>query len=176
MKFRSSIIVLAVVAGVGLLTYGLLSKGEVSIAQGDEAPALTLPNLDGKGQQSLADYRGKWVLLNFWASWCGPCRAESPALEKFQEAHGNPNFTIVGVDTRDLSDDGEAFLKKYGVSYPQMRDANGDAAHDFGTTGVPENFLIDPKGRLRLLVRGPITEEYLEEQVAPLLPAAKGKT
>jgi cytochrome c biogenesis protein CcmG, thiol:disulfide interchange protein DsbE len=175
-SLRSSIVVIAVVAAVGLLTYGLLSKGSANIATGDPAPALTLPKLEGGGEGSLASYRGQWVLVNFWASWCVPCRQESPALEKFQQEHGGKQFTILGVDTRDLSDDGEAFLEKYGVSYPQLRDGDGDAAHDFGTTGVPENFLIDPKGRLRLLVRGPVTEEYLEDQVAPLLPKTKEKS
>lgn len=171
MSLRSSIVVLAVVAVVGLLAYGLLSKGGTSLAIGDPAPAITLPKLEGGGESSLASYRGRWVLVNFWASWCVPCRQESPDLENFQREHGDGRFTILGVDTRDLSGDGKAFVDKYGVSYPQLRDGNGDAAHDFGTTGVPENFLIDPKGRVRLLYHGPIDEENLQKEIAPLLPS-----
>ena len=77
---------------------------------------------------------------------------------------------MLGIDSRDLSGDGREFVKRYGLSYPQLRDGDGDAAHDYGTSGVPENFLVDPRGRVRLLVSGPVTGEYLREAVAPLLP------
>jgi cytochrome c biogenesis protein CcmG/thiol:disulfide interchange protein DsbE len=170
---RSSIAVLAVVAVVGLLVFGLLSKGSSGVALGDPVPDGPLPRLEGGGTGSLADYRGRWVLVNFWASWCIPCREEAPALESFQRQHGGPRFTVLGIDTRDLSDDGRAFVREYRLSYPQLRDGDGAAAADFGTTGVPENFLVDPAGKVRLLVRGPVSEEYLREQVTPLLPGAE---
>jgi cytochrome c biogenesis protein CcmG/thiol:disulfide interchange protein DsbE len=166
---RSSIAVLAVLAVVGLLTYGLVSKGSSGVALGEAAPAESLPRLQGSGDESLADYRGRLVLVNFWASWCGPCREEAPTLERFQQHHGDNDFTVVGIDSRDLSGDGRDFVKKYGLSYPQLRDGDGDAAHAFGTTGVPENFLIDPRGKVRLLFRGPVTAEYLRESVVPML-------
>jgi len=165
--------VLAVAAIVGLLVFGLVSKGSSGVAIGDPVPDGPLPRLEGGGTESLADYRGRWVLVNFWASWCIPCREEAPALERFQRQHGGPKFTVLGIDSRDLSSDGRGFVREYGLSYPQLRDGDGDAAQDYGTTGVPENFLVDPAGKVRLLVRGPITEEYLREQVAPLLPEGK---
>jgi cytochrome c biogenesis protein CcmG/thiol:disulfide interchange protein DsbE len=161
---------LAVLAVVGLLTYGLVSKGSSGVSLNEPAPAATLPRLQGTGSSSLAAYRGSWVLVNFWASWCGPCRQEAPALEDFQRAHRGPGFTVVGIDTRDLSDDGRAFVHEFGLSYPQLRDGDGNAAHEFGTTGVPENFLVDPAGKLRLLRHGPVTGDYLKRYVAPLLP------
>jgi cytochrome c biogenesis protein CcmG/thiol:disulfide interchange protein DsbE len=167
---RALLAFLAVVAVVGLLAFGLLSKGSTGVDLGEEEPAGALPNLEGKGSGSLADYRGHWVLVNFWASWCGPCREEAPVLESFQRRHGGGRFTVLGIDTRDLSGDGRRFVRQYGLTYPQLRDGNGQRAHDFGTTGVPENFLIDPRGKLRLLRRGPVTEEYLRQYVAPLLP------
>jgi cytochrome c biogenesis protein CcmG, thiol:disulfide interchange protein DsbE len=169
---RSSIAVLAVLAVVGLLVYGLASKGSSGVALGDEAPASALPRLEGGGEGSLRESRGRWVLVNFWASWCEPCKQEAPALERFQRRHGGPDFTVIGIDSRDLEGDGRAFVRKYGLSYPQLRDGNGDAAHAFGTTGVPENFLVDPRGRIRLVQRGPVSEEYLRQEVAPLLPGA----
>jgi cytochrome c biogenesis protein CcmG, thiol:disulfide interchange protein DsbE len=170
---RSSIAVLAVLAVVGLLAFGLVSKGSSGVTVGEVAPAKPLPLLESGGSGSLADYRGQWVLVNFWASWCVPCREEAPALQRFQQQHGGPKFTVLGIDSRDLSDDGRDFVQRYGLSYPQLRDGDGDAAHEFGTTGVPENFLVDPRGKVKLLVRGPVGEEYLREQVAPFLPKEK---
>ena len=157
-------------AVVGLLVFGLVSKGSSGLAVGEPVPNQPLPRLEGGGTGSLADYRGRWVLVNFWASWCIPCRAEAPALEDFQRQHGGSQFTVLGVDTRDLSGDGRAFVREYEVGYPQLRDGDGDAAHEYGTTGVPESFLVDPRGKLRLHAVGPVDEEYLSEQVAPLLP------
>lgn len=173
MSVRSSIAVLGVLAVVGLLVFGLVSKGSSGLAEGEPAPEGSLPRLEGSGSESLVDYRGRWVLVNFWASWCIPCREEAPALERFQRRHGGPRFTVLGIDSRDLSGDGRDFVRRYGLSYPQLRDGDGDAAHDFGTTGVPENFLVDPAGKVRLLVRGPVSEEYLQEEVAPLLPGGR---
>jgi cytochrome c biogenesis protein CcmG, thiol:disulfide interchange protein DsbE len=170
---RSSIAVLAVLAVVGLLVYGLASKGSSGVAVGDPAPTGALPRLGKGGEESLADYRGRWVLANVWASWCVPCKQEAPELERFQDRHGGPGFTVLGIDSRDLSGDGQEFVRRYGLSYPQLRDGDGAMAHEFGTTGVPENFLIDPRGKVRLLVRGPVTEEYLRDSVAPLLPKEK---
>jgi cytochrome c biogenesis protein CcmG/thiol:disulfide interchange protein DsbE len=166
---RSFIAFLAVLAVVSLLGFGLLSKGGASIEVGEAAPAGPLPRLDGNGSGSVGDYRGRWVLVNFWASWCVPCREESPALERFYRAHGGPRFTVLGIDTRDLTDDGRDFVARYGVTYPQLRDGDGDAANDFGTTGVPESFLVNPKGRLVLIRRGPVDGSYLDRYVAPLL-------
>lgn len=174
MSARSVIAVLAVLAVVGLLAFGLLSKGSSGVALGEPAPTSPLPRLEGGGSGSLGDYRGRWVLVNFWASWCIPCREEAPALESFQRRHGDADFTVLGIDSRDLSGDGKAFVERYGLSYPQLRDGDGGSAHEFGTTGVPENFLVDPRGRVRLLVRGPVSEEYLDGEVAPLL--ARGES
>jgi cytochrome c biogenesis protein CcmG/thiol:disulfide interchange protein DsbE len=171
-SLRSSLAILGVVAIVGLLVFGLLSKGSSRLQPGDPAPTLALPQLEGEGRESLADYRGRWVLVNFWASWCVPCRGEAPDLEEFQRRLGGPRFTVVGIDTQDLSGDAQAFVARYGLSYPQLRDGNGDSADEYGTTGVPENFLVDPRGKVRVVVPGPISEEQLRDEVAPLLPGS----
>lgn len=165
---------LAVLAVVGLLVFGLASKGSSGVALGDPAPTSPLPRLEGGGSGSLAEYKGRWVLVNIWASWCIPCKQEAPELERFQREQGGARFTVLGIDSRDLTSDGREFVRRYGLSYPQLRDGDGGAAHDFGTTGVPENFLIDPAGKVQLLVRGPVDGEYLRDAVAPML--SKGKS
>lgn len=170
MRIRSIIAVLLAVAVVALLVFGLVSKGNSRLASGETAPEATLPKLDEGGSGSLADYRGRWVLVNFWASWCIPCRDEAPELVKFQREHGGQNFTVVGIDTQDISDDGTKFAKEYGIDYPLLHDGNGDYGHAFGTTGVPENYLLEPSGRLAWDVAGPVDAKILEEHVAPLLP------
>jgi cytochrome c biogenesis protein CcmG/thiol:disulfide interchange protein DsbE len=172
-SFRSVIAVLGVLAVVGLLVFGLASKGSSGLAIGDPVPTSALPRLEGSGSQSLAHYRGRWVLVNFWASWCPPCREEASALEHFQRQYGGPRFVVLGIDTRDLSEDGRDFVEEFDLSYPQLRDGNGDVSHDFGTTGLPESFLVDPAGRLRLHAPGAVDEDYLHEAVAPLLPKGK---
>jgi cytochrome c biogenesis protein CcmG, thiol:disulfide interchange protein DsbE len=167
---RSSIVAVAVLAAVGLLVYGLASKGGSRIAVGDPAPQTTLDRLEGGGEESLAAYRGRWVMVNFWASWCVPCRGEAKTLDELQRQRGGPRFTVVGVDSNDLSPDAKAFVKRYEVEYPQLRDSSGDLAHEFGTTGVPESYLFDPQGDLKLGWPGPVDKKILEEHFLPLIP------
>ncbi len=169
MSARSFFVFLAVLAVVGLLGFGLLSKGGANVQVGEPAPDTSLPRLSGMGTASLADYDGRWVLVNFWASWCVPCRDESPALQAFYREHRASGFAVLGIDTRDLTGDGRDFVKRYGLSYPQLRDGNGDSSHDFGTTGVPESFLVSPQGKLVLIRRGPVDSQYLNRYVAPLV-------
>jgi cytochrome c biogenesis protein CcmG, thiol:disulfide interchange protein DsbE len=167
---KSFIVVIAVLAVIGLLGFGLLSKGEASLSVGDPAPDKELETLDGSGTGQIADYRGKWVLVNFWASWCGPCRTEAPALEAFQQRHGGEDFTVLGIDLDDNTDDARAFVERYGLTYPQLRDGDGRDRRDvYGMTGFPESFLIDPDGRVALIRRGPVDASYLDENVVPLI-------
>lgn len=173
MSVRSSLAVVAVLAVVGLLVYGLVIKEGSGLAIGDPAPDGALPRLEGEGTESLVDYRGKWVLVNVWASWCEPCREESPALQEFQRKHGGEDFTVLGIDSADLSDDGRAFVEEFGLTYPQLHDGNGDFADAFGATGVPESYLVDPQGKVRVIAKGTVSEQYLEDEVEPLLPKAK---
>jgi cytochrome c biogenesis protein CcmG/thiol:disulfide interchange protein DsbE len=173
-SFRSVIAVLAVLAVLGLLVVGLASKGSSGLAVGDPVPTAPMPRLESNGSQSLADYRGRWVLVNFWASWCPPCRAEAPALEEFQRRLQGPDFTVLGIDSRDLSDDGRAFVRRYDLSYPQLRDADGDVSHDYGTTGLPESYLVDPRGKMRLHSVGQVDKEYLRNEVEPLVSGDRG--
>jgi len=157
---------------IALLAFGFFSKGGADIAEGDAVPEAQLSTLDGTGTESLADYRGQWVLVNFWASWCNPCRTESPDLQSYQEKYGSDTFTVLGINQRDLTEDADEFIEEFGLTYPQLRDAEGEQADPFGMTGLPESFLVDPKGDIALIRRGPIDMEYLERYVTPLITAA----
>jgi cytochrome c biogenesis protein CcmG, thiol:disulfide interchange protein DsbE len=168
MSARTFVVVIGVIGVIGLLGYGLLSKGGDSIAVGDPAPDKELSELGGDGSGEIADYRGRWVLVNFWASWCAPCRSEAPALENFQRQHSPEGFTVLGINLDDTRDDAIAFVRRYGLTYPQLRDGDGSDRRDaYGMTGFPESFLVDPAGKLAVIRRGPVDERYLAEQVAP---------
>ncbi|HEY6636372.1 MAG TPA: TlpA disulfide reductase family protein [Solirubrobacterales bacterium] len=170
MSTKSIVAVVGVLAAIGLLAYGLLSKGGATIAVGDPAPDKQLSRLDGGGTGDIADYRGRWVLVNFWASWCGPCKSEAPALESFQRTHGQSGFTVLGINLDDSTGDATDFVRRYGLTYPQLRDGDGSDRRDaYGMTGFPESFLVDPAGKLALIRRGAVDEPYLTEQVAPLI-------
>ncbi|HEU4906515.1 MAG TPA: TlpA disulfide reductase family protein [Solirubrobacterales bacterium] len=168
MSARAFLSFLAVCAVVGLLGFGLLSKGEATVEVGDPVPDRTLPVLGGKGEGSIADYRGRWVLVNLWASWCGPCREEAPELDEFARRHRD-RLTVLGINVQDNSDDALAFLREFEVAYPQLRSVGSERSEAFGATGVPENFLVDPRGRVALVIPGPVDREYLDAGVVPLI-------
>ena len=169
MSVRAFLAFLAVCALIGLLGFGLLNKGEAKIAVGDPAPDKVLPVLDGPGRGSIADYRGRWVLVNLWASWCGPCREEAPALDRFSRQYAKRGITVLGINVQDNSDDALTFLRDNHIRYPQLRSIGDERSAAFGSTGVPENFLVDPQGRLALIWRGVVDEEFLRKQVVPVV-------
>jgi cytochrome c biogenesis protein CcmG/thiol:disulfide interchange protein DsbE len=168
-----------VLALVALLAYGLAQNEpdrtvEEALERGEReaAPALELPKLDGGGTGSLADYRGKVVVLNFWASWCEPCREESPLLERWHGRMTKRGGTVLGVDILDVTADAQEFIEKFGLTYPMLKDKDGDAIESFGVVAYPETFVIDPEGRIAAVRRGPVDAAFMNAEVAPLLEGA----
>jgi len=182
MNLRAILAAVGVAALIGFLAWGLVTSGDGGLQVGEQMPVATLPTLSAQSvppstqpsvstddEGSLEDFRGDWVLLNVWASWCIPCREESPALQRFA-AENRDRITVLGIDTRDLSEDAIAFLREYGIDYPQLRDASGEYANDLKTTGVPESFLIDPDGKLVTRLAGPFRDlAEIEKFAAPAL-------
>jgi cytochrome c biogenesis protein CcmG/thiol:disulfide interchange protein DsbE len=166
---RTFFVFLAVCAVIGLLGFGLLSKGSAKIAVGEPVPDKALPVLGGSGTGEIADYRGRWVLVNLWASWCGPCRGEAPELQRWWRAHRGRGATVLGINVQDNSEDALAFLDEFKTGYPQLRSVGDERSEAFGSTGVPENFLVNPKGRLALIWRGPVDAEFLRKSVDPII-------
>ena len=174
MSARSFLAFLAVLAVLGLLVYGLASKGGASIVVGDPVPDKVLPELPGPGTGSLAGHRGEWVLVNLWASWCLPCREEAPVLDDFYRRERGDDATVVGINVQDNREDALAFLREHPTGYEQLRSIGDERSSAFGSTGVPENFLVDPKGRLAWIWRGPVDETLLRENVEPLIEGRAG--
>ena len=125
-----------------------------------EAPAFTLLDLDG-AQVSLADYAGRPVVLNFWATWCTPCRMETPYLQSVFEEYAEDGFEIVGVsmDTGDAADDVAMFAEEYAVTYTILHDPEMRGMELYQVLGLPATFLIDREGVLRWMRYGPIPED-----------------
>ncbi len=148
---------LAVAAVVGLLALlvwkvthqpGSGVESALSAGKHPPAPAFTLARLDGPGKLSLASLRGKAVVVNFWASWCLPCKEELPALEQTWQRYRKQGLVVVGVDAEDFTSDAKRFAHKYGITYPIVHDAPSATVDRYGVTGFPETFFVDRKGRL----------------------------
>jgi cytochrome c biogenesis protein CcmG/thiol:disulfide interchange protein DsbE len=186
MRARSGVLlkalVLALVAALlALMGWATLVSGEgktlvSKIAAGDRpaAPNLTMevlwerPGLApaalepalARGRLRLAQLRGHVAVLNFWASWCAPCRAEAPLLASAARAHASVVF--LGVDVKDLEGDARAFLRRLDVPFSSLRDVGDKAYGAFGLTGVPETYYLDRRGRLVAHDAGPVTAASLE--------------
>jgi cytochrome c biogenesis protein CcmG/thiol:disulfide interchange protein DsbE len=150
-----AVAVAGVVALLGLLVWKVAagSDGGVAseLAQGKAppAPAFTLDRLDGPGTLTLPDeLRGKAVVVNFWASWCVPCRDEAPFLQATYERYRDDGLVVVGVDFNDFREDAKRFAERFGISYPLVYDGRGKTIGKWGVRGVPETFFVDRSGRL----------------------------
>jgi cytochrome c biogenesis protein CcmG/thiol:disulfide interchange protein DsbE len=125
------------------------------------APKLTLPFFERPGTFDLASYRGKVVVLNFWASWCVDCKLEAKTLHD-AAAQSGKDVVFIGVDGTDLSSAARAYMARYEMNYPVVRDVNGNAKSTWGVTGFPETFFIDRTGRVTRHVNGPMPASDLK--------------
>jgi cytochrome c biogenesis protein CcmG/thiol:disulfide interchange protein DsbE len=178
-------VVFALVAAfLALLAYGLLSKATddridqaLSSGRAAAAPGFSLevlergtlpPGLERRlgpdlasGRLSLAALRGVPVVLNLWASWCTPCRQEAGRLQSGWQSFGRSGVLFLGLDIQDVRGDGEAFIRKYGATYPSVREPAREVANSYGATGIPETYFIDRRGRVVAHVIGVVSDEQL---------------
>lgn len=175
------IAVATAVALLTLLAFGVNSQGENTsidsqIAHGQQPPApsynTSLPVLGSSRSESLRDLRGKVVVLNIFASWCGACVQEAPILEREQRVLLSHNGTILGVTYQDNSSADTTFVHQNHITYPVLRDISGNFVNSFGSTGIPETFVIDRRGRVAAVRRYQLDNTWLAQVLPRILGQA----
>jgi cytochrome c biogenesis protein CcmG/thiol:disulfide interchange protein DsbE len=140
-----------------------------------QPPALVFDSLYGDGEIRLSDYRGQAVVLNFWASWCEPCKDEAPLLEETWQRYRDEGLVVLGVDAQDFRTDARRFADRYGMTYPIAFDGHGSSLGRFGVTGFPETWFLGRDGRLvGEHIVGPVERDQLEENVRAALDTPAG--
>jgi cytochrome c biogenesis protein CcmG, thiol:disulfide interchange protein DsbE len=171
-------------AGIGFLLFGLVgiwflwrqaplsvqAQEITAVPQRVEYPApdLTLTDLEGNSV-SLVDLQGRVVLVNNWATWCPPCRAEMPTLDAYYQAHKEKGFTLVAVDSGEPAEVVDRFVENYSLSFPIWLDPSAKALRAFRNNSLPSSYVVDREGIIRLAWTGAISRDMLEKHVTPLL-------
>jgi cytochrome c biogenesis protein CcmG/thiol:disulfide interchange protein DsbE len=166
-------VALLLVLALGVADQSTSSSIDAQVARGHYpvAPSLhdALPLLGPGGRESLADLHGKIVLVNVFASWCQPCAAEAPLLERAQHLLQRHNGTVLGVTYLDAASDSETFMRQHHLTYPVVHDVSGNFVRGFGTSGVPETFVINRQGRVQALRRFQLTGQWLNQTLPKIV-------
>jgi cytochrome c biogenesis protein CcmG, thiol:disulfide interchange protein DsbE len=175
LKLAGQVLAIVLVAGlVGLFAWQLTTDdgrqiaSDVRAGRTPPAPLFTLPSLAGQGEVALSSFRDKVVVLNFWASWCVPCKKETPRLQELWERHRRDGLVVLGVDTLDFDGDGRRFLRRYGVTYPNVHDGRGTVLNDYGGTPLPKTFFVRD-GKIVGYIFGEAREEELADAIGRAL-------
>jgi cytochrome c biogenesis protein CcmG/thiol:disulfide interchange protein DsbE len=165
--------VVLLLALVGLFAKSLLDNHtsvSAELADGNHpaAPDFMLSNIRGGGDTRLSSFRGKVVVLNFWASWCDPCKDEAPALEELSQKYAG-RVAVVGVDSEDATGDARAFADRYHLTYPLVHSSGTGVYRQWGLSGFPETFIVARDGHVVHHFPGPVSAADVESQIRPLL-------
>lgn len=168
----TAIAILVLAGAIALFAWGWSNdQGDADsgdqVRVGREAPDFALPDLDGD-EIALSDHRGEVVLINFWATWCPPCRVEMPDLEAVYRQHGDEGFEILGVDQREPVDLVEDYVTERGFSWVFLLDEDFDVSRDYSATSIPKSILVDRDGTVAHIWTGTLTRTQLEQQIAKL--------
>lgn len=173
LKTTAQAIALACVAGLLALLVWSVVHQQHAPGVGSTAPAFTLRRLEGPGKISLASYRGKPVVLNFWASWCEPCKSEAAVLERDWKSDRSRGVVFLGVDYHDLDSDARRFVRAHALTFPMLEDGSGNVTSRYGISQVPETYVLDRQGRVVAHLRGPITDPAFAGQFQSAITKAE---
>jgi cytochrome c biogenesis protein CcmG/thiol:disulfide interchange protein DsbE len=161
-----------------LLAWSLLTDEGGTLAKkanrGDRpaVPDFTLERLDEEGELRLSSLEGKAVVVNFWASWCQPCKQEAPFLEDVWRDNRDQGLVVVGLDAKDFRADARRFAERFGLTFPLVYDGPGDSTSSFGVTGFPETFVIDREGKVVAAFRGGVDGDDVRPEVLAAIEQA----
>jgi cytochrome c biogenesis protein CcmG, thiol:disulfide interchange protein DsbE len=171
MIWRTLIIAVALIF-VGLLAWRLIQTNTSEHRADGTAPELEFTTFEGETIR-LADLRGQGIVLNFWASWCDPCREEADLLEQNWRREQANGIIFLGLDYLDQEPAAKAYLAEFDVTYPNGPDLRSQVARRYGIKGVPETFFIDPEGKITDIIIGPITgQRQMDQLLAKIRPVS----
>lgn len=163
------VILIILLAALIFAVYSSFKKDQATISVGDTAPNFTLQQLDGS-QVKLSDLRGKAVVLNFWGSWCVPCKTEMPELEKQYQLNKNKSIVFAGVNIGESPITVKQFVDQVGVTFPIWLDQNREITRLYNIGPIPTTYFIDKDGIVKDVVIGQMNEAIIQEKVAKILP------
>lgn len=182
------LVLLPAIAFIALLAFGLLKAAPAELTPGARAPDFELPLLDGSDVLTSDELEGRPVVLNFWASWCIPCKEEASLLERAWRDYRDEGVMFVGVNIKDSASDADEFIDRFNITYPIVRDETEELARKLGVFGIPETFFIDHEWRFLAsvagseqaerqgtVVLGAITESQLFDNLELLVRRAAGR-